>query len=266
MATARGELEFLVRSPHRVQILEALVSRPRTRADLRTITGASASTISRALRAFEDRRWVRRTGSQYAVTDRGAFVATAVNAALERFELEDAFRDRWEALPMASASLELTDFEGATITPATVTDPYRPVARVRSLVSETEHFRFAGFELALLEPCREALCERIIDGMRATVIDPPAVSAYIRSTYPELSRRTLASGNITVWLHDDLPPYGLLLCDDRVGICLSEPETGAVEALIDTEDERVRTWGEWTFEAYRQAAEPLRVEPEAEAE
>ncbi|MFP8957736.1 helix-turn-helix transcriptional regulator [Natrialbaceae archaeon A-CW3] len=255
-----ADIEYLSRSPHRVPILAVLAEQPRDRRELRSVTGASASTVSRTLRAFETRHWITRNGHRYETTQLGSFVAVGVQTLIDRFETERTLREIWEWLPEDLASLPLETIAEATVTTADADDPYRPVTRFRTLLEGTETFRFVGFELALLEPCKDDLCQRIIDGVEAVVIDPPSVVRYIRSTYPALSTRTLESGNLTVLVHDEPPPYGLCLFDDRIGVSSYSPETGAVRALIDSDEPRVRTWAEATFDEYRAAAEPMSVE------
>ncbi|WP_312910765.1 helix-turn-helix transcriptional regulator [Natronosalvus caseinilyticus] len=266
MVSSLDDVEYLARSSHRVAVLTAISERPRTRAELCEVTGASASTISRTLRALEERRWIARTGHHYEATPLGAYVSEGVADLLERLETERKLRDVWDWLPVDDADVPIEELADAVVTPATVEDPYRPVSRFVSLLEEADTFRFVGFELGLLEPCKDELCGRIIDGMDATVIDPPSVATYIRSSYPDLSTRTLESGNLTVLLHDDPPSYGLSLFDRRVGLCIYMPETGTLRSLIDTDAPAVRSWAEWTFERHRHEARPLALEAGAEPE
>ncbi|MFP8890861.1 helix-turn-helix transcriptional regulator [Natrialbaceae archaeon A-CW2] len=258
MAEVLEEVEFLTRSPHRVDILTALATGPRDRSKLKTETGASASTISRTLRAFEDRHWVERIDHRYQATELGSFVADTIRETLGRLETEQKLRSEWRCLPDDAISLEAV--VDATITCATVDDPYRPISRFATLLEETTTLRFVGFELGLVEPCIEDLCEQIIDGMDAVIIDQPAVASYIRSTYPVLSRRTLESGNITVFLQEKLPQCGLSLFDHRAALCFYVPDTGTVRTLLDTDNPAVYQWVESTYETIRDNAEPVTFE------
>lgn len=262
-SAAVDDVAYLVRSEHRVIVLDSLATGPRTRAELQEFTDVSRSTIGRTLREFEDRRWIARNGHRYEITQPGAFVAAGIASLLERLETERRFRDVWHWLPADVRELRLETLSDAVVTVAAVDDPYRPVNRFVSLLRETEQFLFVGFDLALLEPCRDELCQRIVAGMRTEIVDPPSVARYIRRTYPGMSDETLASGNLTVLLHEELPAYGLSLFDDRVGICGYSPDTGAVRVLIDTDSRAVREWAEATYETYRREARPLPLETPA---
>lgn len=259
-STAVDDVAYLTRAPHRVTVLTALAGRSRSRAELGELASVSPSTISRTLREFEARHWVRKNDHQYEATQTGAFVASVMEELLERLETEREVRDVWQWLPIEVRELGLETMSDAVVTVAAVDDPYRPVNRFVSLLRETDRFRFVGFDLALLEPCQVELCQRIVDGMQTEIIDPPSVASYIRSTYPEQSTKTLASGNLTVLLHDDLPNYGISLFDDRVGICGYDPNSGTVRVLIDTDVPTVREWAESVYETYRREAHPLAPE------
>ncbi|NUB92434.1 MarR family transcriptional regulator [Haloterrigena sp. SYSU A121-1] len=250
------DLEFLARSEHRVAVLEALAERPTSRAELRTKTGASASTIGRTLRAFDERNWIRRDGDRYETTQLGAFVAVGLRELLARLETERTLRDSWQFLPEESGfTVEMAS--RAIVTVAEPDAPYRPVNRFAALLERTNRFRFVGADVALLEPCKDELRRSIVDGMEAEIIDPPAVAEYILSNYREHCSAALESGNLSVSVHDDVPPCGVSLFDDRIAVSGYDPDSGMVRLLIDTDAPEARDWAESTFATYRDEARPL---------
>lgn len=255
------DIEFLVRSEHRVTALEALAQRPRSRADLKAMTEASSSTIGRTLRAFEERDWIRRNGSEYETTELGTFVAAGMRELVDRIETEQTLRGVWQWLPSEASGFTVEMATDAVVTVAETDDPYHPINRFVSLLRETGRFQFVGFDVALLEPCKDELRQRIIDGMRTEVIDPPSGAQYVLANYREHCSAALESGNLTVRLHDDLPPYGISLFDDRIAISCYDRDSGTVRVLVDTDAPEARDWAESTFESYRREAQPLAIEP-----
>ncbi|MDL5362631.1 winged helix-turn-helix domain-containing protein [Halalkalicoccus sp. NIPERK01] len=258
--SATDDVAFLTRSAHRIVALDALADRPRDRRELRALTGVSASTVCRTLREFEARRWIRKDGHRHEATQLGAFVARGTVELIERIETERRLRDVWPLLSIEEDDLGIEALADAVVTVAAADDPYRPVNRFVSLLRETERFRFAGPELALLEPCRDELRRRIVDGMATEIVDPPSAARHVLSTYPEHCADPLESGNLAVLVCDGLPAYGLCLLDDRVGISGYDPDSGTVRALIDTDAPAVREWAESTYDSYRRRARPLAVE------
>lgn len=254
------DIEFLARSPHRVVALEAMAEKPQFRADLRATTGASSSTIGRMLREFEERHWIRKDGNRYEATELGAFVAAGMTDLIDRIETERKLRDIWPWIPDEAGRFAIEVGTDAIVTVAEADDPYRPVNRFVSLLGETDRFRFVGFDVALLEPCKDELRRRIVDGMRAEIIDPPSVARYILSAYSEHCAGPLESGNLTVLLHDDLPRYGISIFDERIGISCYNPTNGTVQVFIDTDAPEAREWAQATYESYRGEARPLTTE------
>lgn len=258
------DIEFLARSEHRVTALAALARRPQSRADLQALTEASTSTIGRTLREFEERNWIRRDGHQFEATRLGAFVASGMRELIEQIETEQQLRDVWQWLPTETSGFTIEMGANATVTVAEVDEPYRPVNRFVSLLRKTDRFRFVGFDVALLEPCKDELSQRILDGMHTEIIDPPSVARYILSTYKEHCSEPLESDNLTVQLHDDLPSYGISLFDDRIAISGYNPDSGSVQVLLDTDAPEAREWAELTYDSYQREARPLTVKPTLE--
>ncbi|SFB83956.1 Predicted transcriptional regulator, contains HTH domain [Halobiforma haloterrestris] len=259
--SAIDDIAYLVRSEHRVPILVALAARPRSRADLRELTGASSSTVRRTLRAFEDRAWIRRTGNRYEATQLGTLVATTMEELIDRLETERALRDVWHLLPDEERGFTIEMCADATVTVAEPTDPYAPVNRFESLLQETSEFRFVGSDLALFEPCKDVFRRRIVGGMETEVVDPPDVARYILETYPDYCSALFESGNLTLLVHDELPPYGIGIFDERIAVGCYERTSGTVRVLLDTDDPAAREWAESVYGAARREARPLMAEP-----
>jgi predicted transcriptional regulator len=256
-----NDIAYLARAEHRVPTLISLTVRPRSRAELWELTGVSSSTIRRTLREFEDRGWVRRNGYQYETTQLGGFVAAAMAELLQQFETEHKLRGVWEWLPSEETGFTIEMCSDAEVAVAEAGDPYRPVNRFVSLLRETDEFRFVGFNVALFEQCKEELCQRIVDGTTAEIINPPRVINYVRSTCPNLLSEALESGNLTVRLHDDLPSYGIGIFDDRITIVGYTPDSMTVRVLIDTGAPEAREWAESIYDTYQRQTPTLSLEP-----
>lgn len=260
LSTVVDDIAFLARSEHRIVALDALAERPRSRSDLRAMTGVSSSTIGRTLGAFERRNWIRREGHQYGATQLGVFVATGLRELIDRLETEQKLRDVWQWLPVENSGFSVEMVSDAVVTVAEAASPYRPVTRFVSLLRETDRFRFVGFDLGLLEPCKDEFRRRVVDGMRTEIIDPPSAARYVLSTYQDHCSGPLESGNLTVLLHDDVPPFGISIFDDRVGISGYDAGSGTIQVLVDTPSPPARAWAESTYETYRREARPLTLE------
>ncbi len=254
------DVAYLVRSEHRVQALVAVADRPRSRAALGELTGVSASTIRRTLRAFETRNWVRRTGRRYEATALGEFVASSMTDVIDRFETELTLRDVWNQLPDETGEFALDPGMETTVTVADADDPYAPVNRFESVLRDADEIRFLGSEVALFEPCLEVFLGLLEEGIDATTIEPPRCTEYFVSTYPDRSRAAMRRENFTVLEHDDLPPYGVGLLDELVVVCCYEQNCGTVQVLVESDTPVAREWAESIYAVYEREARPPEID------
>ncbi|SFC07943.1 Predicted transcriptional regulator, contains HTH domain [Halobiforma haloterrestris] len=254
------DIAYLTRSEHRAPALIALSVRPRSRSELWEMTGVSESTIRRTLSEFEARNWVYRDGYQYEATQMGAFVASAIAESIDRIETERQLRDVWRLLPDEETGFTIDMCSDATVTVADPEEPSRPISRFCALFEGTDRLRVTGLDVAMLDSCKTELCRRIVEGMETELINPPRVADYIRSDCPDLFSEALESGNLDLRLHDDLPPFGVGLFDDRTAIIGYDPEGVAVRVLVDTDGTDPREWAESTFTAHRRKTPTLPLE------
>ncbi|WP_276253123.1 helix-turn-helix transcriptional regulator [Halomontanus rarus] len=254
------DIAYLARSEHRVLTLVALTERPRSRSELCELTGVSSSTMRRTLDEFDDRLWIRKDGYQYVATRLGEAITSGMEELIERVETERKLRHVWPWLPDAIGEFPFETWSELTITVAKPDTPYHPVGRFESLLRETTTLRSLRPEVALMDPCFDALHQLIDEGVDTTLIDRPECHTYFISTYPDRSSAMMQQDNFTVLAHDDLPPYGIGLLDECVTISCYDQSSGTVHVLIDTDAPAVREWAKSVYETYRTGAR--HVEPQ----
>lgn len=250
-----GDIAYLARSQHRVPALVALTERPRSRSELCELTGVSSSTMRRTTGEFEERNWVKKDGYQYETTPLGEAIASGMADLLDRVKTERKLRDVWHQLPEEVSELALET--SSTVTVSEHDSPYRPLNRYRALLHESSLYRFVGFDVGLYEACKNEFKQRVLDGMDAEIIDSPSVARYMMSTYPERCANLLERDNMTVFLHDDVPSYGLCLFDETIAICIYSPGGGGLKMLIDTDAPEAYQWAESVYASYKPDARPL---------
>jgi predicted transcriptional regulator len=258
MDSALDEIEYLTRSEHRIEVIDALSDGPQTRSDLRAVTGASSSTIGRMLRKFETEGWVVRDGHQHRATPAGRFIAEEVTSLLTRVETERTLRDVAQWLPTEKLGITIEAFAEAIVTIAEDEDPYRPVRRYDELIEDAETIR--AFGTATLKSANAgSLFRNVRNGMETEIIYPPPIVEAVLDWSPESAKKGLASGNLTILLHDALP-CGLTIFDDRVALTGYNPDTGMLRAIVDTDAPDPREWAIALYESYREEARPLEAD------
>lgn len=250
------EVEFLVRSAHRVGVLAALSEEPCDRAELREVTEASSPTMGRVLADFEERGWVVRDGRNYELTGLGEFVAEEFVGFCESMETERKLRDVWRWLPQEMSRFDVRLFEDAVVSYPGPGYPSQPLERIAELVGGTESLR--GFGATVVKSNNlEAAFTRILNGMESEYVYDPAVFEAVYSWNPELVTEATALENCTHLVHDSLPDgdrCGLIILDDRVAICCHDGSVGALRAVVDTDSPAAREWADSVYRDVRNDA------------
>lgn len=259
MDATLDDIEFLVSSDHRVGVLDALTRGPCDRDDLRSATGASSPTMGRILTDLRDRHWIERTGQTYQLTDLGELVAGQFEEFRDTMAFQRRLREIWPWLPHEIDEFNCRLFTDVVVSRPGPGYPYKPVERITDLTISTRTMR--GFGMAMLKSGNLGpFFDQIQDGLECEYIYPPAVFEDLLSWDEETVMETARRANYTVLLHDDLPiddRCGICLFDDRVTICCYDPETGALQATVDTGSDEMRTWAESHFDQFRSEARLL---------
>jgi len=251
------EVEFLARSPNRIEVLAALAEEPLTRGDLAEAVEVSQPTLGRILRDLTDRRWVATDGDRYRITATGGLVADGITDLRERLATETALRDIVEYLPTAAIDVDLTHFADARITTPTGTRPNKPIRRMLDLLADTERalllsHAFNEQKLRLVRDRSVAGDLRTEGVFAAGAIDAIRETPELRALLAEIVETDVAEIRVT-----DAPvAVALEVTDDRTHLLLRDDE-GVVRASLDTADPTVREWAEAIHEEYREAASPL---------
>ena len=257
MSSSLEDVEFLVRSEHRVAALDALADGPRRRSELRAMTGASSSTISRMLREFEARHWIRKEGHRFDATPLGAFVAEGLTGLLGRMETERRLREVVRWFPTDDVAFDVVRcLRDAEIVVPTESDPMAPVRRAGQQLRAGTRLRFLTTQVTVqyFDVVRELVFD---EGMRVEGVVTPAVydtlvnDPAMATVYGDLRE----SDDMRVMITQNVPLI-LQIVDDRVGVGLVD-EAANPRGLICTDADRVHSWAVDTFETCRGEAEPV---------
>lgn len=259
MDATRDDIEFLVSSTHRIEVLNTLSHHSCDRHGLRSATGASSPTMGRILTDFQDRHWIEREGSTYRLTELGTFVADQFSEFTAAMTYQRRLRDIWPWLPHEIDGFSSMLFTDVVISQPGPGYPYKPIERLTELITETNTMR--GFGMALLKSGNlEPFFEHVLDGLTCEYIYPPAVFEELLSWDEATVVETVTQADYTVLLHDDLPlddRCGICVFDDRVSICCYDQETGMLQSLVDTESDEMRAWAESYYQQFRTEAQRL---------
>lgn len=252
--------EELVELARRASALAMLREGPLDRQELQERLAVSRPTVHRFTRAFEDRGLVERPEGRLALTPMGEIVAEAVTEFRRTVRTARRVEPLFEVVPECDPAFVREAFADATVTTAEPGDPYGGVRQFMTIVEGSDTLR--GIDPAAINPLHlDDLHARIVDGMETDAVFLPEVVESLVESNPERAREAFESGNLTLRTHDDIP-FGVTLCDDRIGVGIYDEDTGLLETCIDTPSPAAREWAEDVYAEYRDQSTPLAEHPE----
>lgn len=250
--SALDDTEFLVSSPNRIDVFEAIRTGPRTRHELREMTDASRVTLSRILGDLEDRGWIERVEAEHAPTPKGAVVATEMAQLFANLEAINHIEGVLEWLPVDLFDFDLACLSDATVLSSTERNLTAAITHTATRVREASHVRNVATGVS------SEVVEAYLHG--ATSNDRSLETIFHSSVFGTIQEDTtlrsqfhamLGSDHITVHQYDgEEPPVMLTICDDIVIMCGQSNPRSPPEGL-ETSNERVRAWATAYFDEIR---------------
>lgn len=236
-------------------VLESLLESPKDRRDLESALGVSRATSHRLTRWLTENGLVDRLDGVFHLTGKGEVYAEELLRLESNLAAGDRLAPLLERICERHREFVVQPFADATVTEATPTDPYRPVARFLSLLRESESFR--GFNTThVVPPGTPEFETRLFEGRGVEFITLPNVVDGLLTRHGDRAREALERGHLELRTRETLP-YGLALFDECVGIGGYDETTGTMTVFVDTDEPAARLWAEAVYEAYRARSESL---------
>lgn len=256
-------VEFLARSPHRVEVLRRLTEGSWSRPELHDETGISQPTLGRVLGSLEEQTWVERRGREYALSALGELLVEEFEDLLETVETIQRLGVIVPLLPTDEMDFDLRRLGLATILTPQTGDVLRHVRRIQTLFDEADHLRIMADTIApdslanlhrrlVNSPDENALIESILT---TTALE----MAFSNPELVEWIRDLITSEKAPVYRYDGDIPLTLGLADGTA-VLVPTDEHGFPAAVIESTDEAVRDWVVSELDAYRGAATELTTE------
>jgi predicted transcriptional regulator len=256
------DIAFLARSAHRVAVLRTLAAAPSPRPDLHAETGIPQPTLGRILGDFEDRHWVERRSPEYALTSFGALVVDEFDDLVNTVETVQKLGDVIGGLPTNRMDFSVHRFGSATITTPQTGDVFRHVRRAEELINGAARVKLLTDTInpdSLGKLHVRVTNHGDSDLLVETVITEPAIQqALANRPMVGVIRELLESGCAPVYRYEGSIPLMLGLADD-IAFMAATDDNAIPEALIETEDETIRTWVLEQFDSFRERSTELTV-------
>lgn len=250
-------VSFVTRAENRVEVLLALASGARTRPELQADTGIPRTTLSRILADFRDRELATRDGHRYRATPLGRRLSAGLEELFDAVASTRALQTLTASLPLEDLGVDFDRFADAEVTLPTPFDPMAPVKRAARVVESAAHVRTFCYSV-LHAPILAALQAVVHEGQRLEGIVADGVLQVVAED-AELAgraRELLASEHVTLHRYDGGIEPQLVIADGTTMFLVADTD-GAIQGLVETDDETVLPWAEALFESLRDAAEPV---------
>jgi predicted transcriptional regulator len=258
MAETLDQIQFLVASKYRVQVLMYLNEMAADREELSEQIGIPRSTLSRVLTGLEEQNWVTQYGSDCEITPLGTVLADEFTSLMEAVKTMQKLEAVIDYLPMDDIDFELTSLRDARIATPSQTDPGAPLRRARDLLHGADEFRF--LTNTVVSPLAKTLREQAVRGELTIVgvITEELLDAV--SDSPEfggLTREMIESGGAEFYCYDGTLSQTLGVADGRIATISLIDRDGTQRAQIETDDKHVCSWVMSTIEEYRSESEQI---------
>lgn len=253
-----NDVEFLIRSTNRLDVLEAVQDGPRDRSDLRSETDFSRVTLSRILGDLTDRGWVTRRNGLYEITAEGEIVAAEVGRLFANLDVVDRLDETLQWLPTDRFDFELHRLADAEVMLPREHDLTAQIRWVEGRIQTTDRIRSVGTWVAaeILETVVEStvnggcrfecvLVGDVVDHIREDPDLRESARALLESDEASLSRYDGDDAEITLSILSN----GVLLCGQQ--------DARAFPEAVATTDEAVVEWATERFESLRAEATPV---------
>ncbi|SEP82675.1 helix-turn-helix transcriptional regulator [Natrinema salaciae] len=243
-------LEYVLRSPSRVRVLETLreegaVSKEVLKAEVDVVR----TTLQRTLTGLAERGLIRERERRYELTSAGTLATAGVETALERVGAAVRLRPVLEQLPGEALEFDLTRLDDATVVESTTVNPYAPVEHHAASLADADRARLLLPTISAkpIETARDA----IESGAVFELIVTESVAETLRTGSPtaEAFAPVTATDAITVSVTDDVVPFYLGIVDAAVQIGVTD-DSGLPTALLESTDAALRTWAIDRFDAF----------------
>ncbi|WP_416838901.1 helix-turn-helix transcriptional regulator [Haloferax sp. DFSO52] len=251
--TPLDDVEFLARSPHRVEVLQTLMSGPWSRPDLHDETGISQPTLGRVLGSLQERNWVEQTGRTYALTALGELVAEEFTDLLDTVETVQRLGKVISLLPTEQMDFDVRLFGDATVTTPTTGDAFRHVRRVEDLVYDADHLRLLSTTVAPgspedhLERIEKFLAgDQVVESvLTINTLDQSFADPEIADIFAEV----MSFDRVRLYLYEGTIPQ-MVGVADGVAFLVPFDDQGIPAAVIETTNPTIRSWADKTIDEY----------------
>lgn len=260
MDTSLVAVEFLARSASRVEVLDSLSDGPLTRDELKGVTDASRTTLSRMLADFEERGWIERADHRYHATPKGAYIANETTRLIDNIEVAQTLDETLHWLPFDDFEFDLRRLQDADVVELSWNDPASIRAIAEGLTGATR-----------VRSVATTMSRDVVDVVRDITVDGDAKydgvltnqALEIARDHPDIQtklRELLDSNHGDLYHFEGSIDLAMVLLIDSEAIVCSHGWGGPELQAVRSDDEAFRHWVDSYIDRLEADSQPLTAE------
>ena len=256
---ASSVIEFLCQSQNRVTVLSELAERGRLdRYELEAALDATRRTLLRTVTALEERGFVDESDEGIGLTALGEHVIQHYQTFVEEVALAPSVEEFLASIPAESLDVDVERLRSGTVTAAAPGSPYAPLDRTLELRADASKIRelAPGIERRSVEQIAERVESDDDVSMEIVITEDVLEAAEEATPYTDAHETVLAADAVDMAVHPGSFEIALGIADDVVFV-VAEGADGQPNAILETDDSKVRNWAADVIDRYQAAAMPL---------
>ncbi len=258
MGVDRDEADVLRTAISRRRVFRVFEDGGATRSDVQMALDVSRSTSHRVVKTFESLGIVKRQNGTYELTPFGRVVHEETERATSTVRVARLLSPLLSTLEATDEPLDLHAFGGATVTEPEAGDPYSPVRRFLTLVTEATQIRElspATPDPAYQSTLYDRVQDELQDELQAKILYPAPVVDHLRNENGDVFERAIDDGSLGICVGDP-PAFRLVLADDHVYLGGYNVEASQLRIVADTANPDAVEWATRCFENHWANATP----------
>lgn len=257
------DIEYIVNSGRQFDILQALYDRekPARKRELKSETGASESTIDRAIRNSTKKNWAEeKSRGQYVITSAGEGIVESHDNFYETIAETQAKTKLLNNLGenISTPSIEVLNEADTVEYPAK--DPFKGWNRAFEEVSrqvEEGLESYRGMNPIVSTAGNEIGREILSEADEAELIIDEGVLEMSEANYSDAMEEGLTAENLTIYVTPENVAITMAIYDEeRIEVSIHDEDGHPVAGIRGSDEELIR-WATEAYEKYRQQAYPL---------
>ncbi|WP_263020386.1 helix-turn-helix transcriptional regulator [Natronobiforma cellulositropha] len=243
---------YLLSSPHRLEVLQALEPPGADTRDLTDSLSISRVTVQRHLNRFADAGWIEKRAGRYVRTPLGEHVFHTTMDFLVRLSLLECHEMVVSSFAGFDETFDPLFLSDATVSVATESAPHGPISHYRKGITAAEPSVVHGIMPVFSELLTEVHARLLAEGVETELIVP----RHVLETAPPIE--DVPDASFSLFVLEQPVEFGLTVTDTAVFVGGYADRTFVT--CVESTDPDVRTWASSLYESYRDQATQVPLE------